>query len=395
MRRFQTRTTRPFLLVCLLAFLTIGGTNNDIISERCFAQAAPVASPQSKPTPAQEEPIKVYTEEVLLPVFATDSYGRVDPTLELDDLLVLEDGVPQVVRSVRRIPANILLLLDTAGAENPAMRTNATRNFAIRLVSQLRSSDSFAAIQFGGRVELIQGWTTEREALVQSLKEKIFSGSRARLTGALAAAVAELKSAPVGNRHVVLFSDGADSTTDDSIRTEMVEKLLATQATVHVISYTVLGRKKITDLHPKYVFKITREKRKSAVDTANELTKPLTDPETLESKLYRKIELTMEGDWRMWARSRKYAGTLKMNEQWLTWLAEQSGGSIMLPQSTQQLPQLMDDLAREIDSQYVVTYKPKLGITLSAEQMRKVEVISRRVGLHVHSRRSYIITASQ
>ncbi|MCA1612805.1 MAG: hypothetical protein LC800_01375 [Acidobacteria bacterium] len=39
-----------------------------------------------------------------IPVFARDDYGRFDPSLETDDVLVLEDGVPQQVRSIRRVP---------------------------------------------------------------------------------------------------------------------------------------------------------------------------------------------------------------------------------------------------------------------------------------------------
>jgi hypothetical protein len=84
---------------------------------------------------------------------------------------------------------------------------------------------------------------------------------------------------------------------------------------------------------------------------------------------------------------------LKRNEQWLAWLAEQSGGGMMLPNSAEDLPQLTDGLAREIDSQYVVTYRPKSGVELkSAEQIRRTEVISRRAGLYLRSRRSYIVT---
>src|SRR6185436_15472608 len=148
MSNFLIRTGHHLVILFLLVFLALGVQTYTI--GKCFAQTTPVAAPQSPPKTPQEDPIKVYTEEVLLPVFATDSYGHVDPAVELDDLLVLEDGVAQIVKSVRRIPASILLLLDTAGAENPAMRTSATRELAIRLVSQLRNTDQFAAIQFGG-----------------------------------------------------------------------------------------------------------------------------------------------------------------------------------------------------------------------------------------------------
>src|SRR5258705_12714385 len=96
---------------------------------------APKASPT--PTPRISEPqdtIRVSTEEVRIPIFAYDEYGHFDPTLELNDILVLEDGVAQELKSLERVPGNILLLLCTSGDANPAMRTNMTRDIALNLI---------------------------------------------------------------------------------------------------------------------------------------------------------------------------------------------------------------------------------------------------------------------
>ena len=77
----------------------------------------------------------------------------------------------------------------------------------------------------------------------------------------------------------------------------------------------------------------------------------------------------------------------------LGWVAEETGADIILPASEDELSKRADDLAREIDSQYVVTYRPKSGAALKSDaDIRRVEVVSRRVGLHVHSRRSYVVT---
>jgi VWFA-related protein len=362
-------------------------------SQSCQAQtAAPIATPQPTP-PAPQEPIKIYTEEVLLPVVATDSNGRFDPTLEAVDLLILEDGEPQTIRSVRRIPASVLLLLDTGGFRNPAMKTNTTRDLAVRLVSQLRSGDRVAALQFGGKVELIQNWTEEPQVAIHSLETKLSSGRFGRLKDALAAASAQLKNAPPGNRHIVLVTDGGESLRDQAELAAAMEQLFTAQATVHVISYTVLGRQLIKEQHPKIPLTLTTVKPKSANDTANDLMHPL-DRETIAAKLQGKIYLIFDTDFPMWRYNRDYAGYLKENEQWLAWLAEQSGGDVMLPGAAEELPQLADDLAREIDSQYVVTYRPKSGVALkSSGEIRRIEVVSRRVGLHVRSRRSHIVTA--
>src|SRR5215208_6245070 len=113
----------------------------------CFAQEPPARE--------EQEPVKVYTEEVRLPVVAYDERERFDPTLAADDVLVLEDGVPQRVRSVRRVPANLLLVFDLGGQVSATRAVNATREAALRLASGLREGDSVAVIQNGGRVELL------------------------------------------------------------------------------------------------------------------------------------------------------------------------------------------------------------------------------------------------
>src|SRR5919206_4800990 len=74
-------------------------------------RTAPTPTPTPEPSQDQE-PVRVFTEEVRLPVVAFDDYGHFDPTLEMNDILVLEDGVQQQIRSIRHIPASILIVLD-------------------------------------------------------------------------------------------------------------------------------------------------------------------------------------------------------------------------------------------------------------------------------------------
>jgi hypothetical protein len=101
-------------------------------------------------------------------------------------------------------------------------------------------------------------------------------------------------------------------------------------------------------------------------------------------------------DYPVWRHSRDQLKTLKQNELWLAWLVEESGGDIILPASSEELPKLTDDLARVIDAQYMITYRPRIGAALkSTEEIRHIEVVSRRVGLRVYSRRSYLVQASQ
>ena len=401
----RPRITVTCLLACLLAFLNMRGAPGNIAAQASFSQTAtPVASPQKTPPAQQPESIKIYTEEVLLPLIATDSNGRFDPTLEAEDLLILEDGKPQTIRSVRRTPASVLLLLDTGGFRNPAMKTNATRELAVSLVSQLRSGDQVAVLQFGGKVELIQSWIEDQEVTIHSLKSKLSSGRNGRLKDALAAASAQLKIAPPGNRHIVLVTDGGEFPVEEAELAQAMGQLYATQATVHIVSYTLLGRKAVDGQHPKIPVLPTGIKRNSGQTTYGPI-RP-NAPETLQAELNRKSRLhviltksypmVVDLDYPMWRHSRGQLKTLKENQLALGWLAEESGGSMLLPNSTEDFPKLGAELAREIDAQYLVTYRPKLGMApKSTEEIRHIEVVSRRVGLRVYSRRSYLVRAAQ
>src|SRR5690349_25134973 len=102
---FRLRRTTGLLVIAAFVAVAAAQTSQQ--------PAKPPASPASSPSPTPEESVKVFTEEVRLPVVAFDSYGHYDPTLELDDVLVLEDGVAQHIRSVRHVHANVLFVLGT------------------------------------------------------------------------------------------------------------------------------------------------------------------------------------------------------------------------------------------------------------------------------------------
>src|SRR5438045_9291153 len=148
-------------------------------------------SPSPSPTPRPDESPdkgKVFTEEVVIPVSAYDDSGHLSVALEPQAIMVFEDDVRQTVRSIRRVPANVLLLLDTGGALNPAMSVSTTKEIATRLISTLRAVDQVAAVQFGNHLESISDWTTERDQLIRAINTKLISGDRPQLVKALFAA---------------------------------------------------------------------------------------------------------------------------------------------------------------------------------------------------------------
>lgn len=346
----------------------------------------PAPSPQSTPPAGSQEKIKVFTEEVVIPVTAYDDSGHLSAALETHDILVFEDDVRQEVRSIRRVPANVLLLLDTGGDLNPAMSVATTKEVATQLLSRLRTNDRVAVLQFGSQLELISDWTTDREFAIRAIRTKLISGKRAQLTKALFAAAQRLKQVPAGTRHIVLITDGVDSSDDSVALNEAIRQLLNANVTVHVIGYGALGRKALNKQNP--LVEITDKKRKSAKDIADELLYP---NQQQEYKKRNKLYVIIDTDFSMRRKRDAYQEATRQGEVWLRSLAEETGGLVFIPRAVAEMTPQAEEIAREIDSQYVVSYRPKRSLAeATEEEYRRIKVAPGIIGLHVRARRGYV-----
>jgi VWFA-related protein len=352
--------------------------------------AKPKPSPQPSPTPEETE--KIFTEEVRLPVTAFDAYGHYDPTLELDDVLVLEDGVAQQIRSVRHIPANVLFVLDTGGDGTGlgglSKKTSLTRDVASQLVRKLEDGDSLAVMQSGNSAEMLQPWTTDKSIVLKTLKNKLISTKRSRISEAIATASVQLKDRPEGSRHVVLITDGVDSPGGKVDRSEAIKDLIAARATVHVISYTEFVRQKDSDKSRK----VSTGQRPPSLDPIT-ATDPTLPPGATRSPSY---GIGIRFDPAMKRVRKAYEAEVKKSQQALQNVADETGGKMMLPLNAQEMLAQANEVARAIGAEYVVTYRPKRPLAEAKPgEYRRIEVASRRVGLSLQSRRGYVVPQNQ
>jgi VWFA-related protein len=360
------------------------------VAAQAAAKPSPSPTPTASPTPIETDPdsVRVFTEEVRLPVTAVDAYGHYDPTLVADDVLIIEDGVIQEVRSVRHIPANVLFILDTGGEGvglgGISKSTSLTRDVALDLIKKLPAGSWFEIMQSGNSAEIIQPWTRDKTGIQKLLNFKLYATKRSRIADTIVAATQQLKDRPEGSRHVVMITDGVDSPGSRTSRAEAIQKLIAARATVHIISYTDYVRQK----PPK---PSASSQVKQVPPSRDPIT--ATDP-TLPPGMTRQpaFGIGIRFDPAMKKQRKAYEAEIKRSQQALTNIANETGGKLILPKTREEMLEQSNDVVRAIGAEYVVTYRPKRPLAEARQgEYRKVEVQSRRVGITLHARRGYVV----
>lgn len=322
------------------------------------AACASASAQTAAPTPAaDQESVRVTVEEVRIHVSATDEAGRFDPTLAPSDLLVREDGAAQQVRGVYRLPADVLLLVDTGVGANPAKDFRLTREAAVALVSALRADDRVAVVQAGARAEVVRGWTSERGEVVAALRTRLLPGRRSALTAGVATSRALLRETPSRNRHLVLITDGLDASDSVERLSAALKELEGMEGSVHVISHTSMGR----GGGPRRP--ATRPREGSALPHEGVVSLPKTRRPGDGAPDLRNINESKGGV--TLDLERLFRGGPKLNAEELARrecefaeLTAETGGGLWLPLGAAEVLGHAAEVAREIDSQYVVTYRP-------------------------------------
>ncbi|HEY9285560.1 MAG TPA: hypothetical protein VIP46_19065, partial [Pyrinomonadaceae bacterium] len=88
---------------------------------------------------------------------------------------------------------------------------------------------------------------------------------------------------------------------------------------------------------------------------------------------------------------KRYESAQKRGEQQMKTLTAETGGRILLPVSDEELVAQGEEVAREIGTQYVVTYTPKRALAdAPPTEYRRLTVTPRRNGLELRARRGYV-----
>lgn len=361
------RTSRLFFFAIILLLLPTA----------VFSQSRRVVPTPTPTPPSDDDPVRIDTEEIKLNVLAFDENGRFVGDVRADDVVITENNVLHQATSMRRIPANVLIVMDTGGEMRQVKSLDQTRRTAKALVDALRPGDSIALLQYGDTAEIAAEWTTDKAEINRAIGRTKF-GRRSVFVDALQLAKDFLIKNPADNRHLVLITDGTDSTAGRAEKAEAFRELLTTDISVHVISYTSLES---ADIEPRTsMISNTPPPPAMPPEVAAGLPNGVRDVATapkaktinLDRTLLRKLK------------ARK--ADLESSEQQLVQLAENSNGTAIIPFTFDEMVEKTATVARMIDSSYVLTYTPKQPVNESTGE-RNIEVTSKREGLIVQARR--------
>ena len=309
---------------------------------------------QATPSPTPDDTLRVHTEEIKLNVLAFDEKGQFFNDVTASDLVITENNILHPPESVRRLPANVLIVMDTGGEMRAMKNIERTRSVAEGLVDALRAGDSVAILQYSDKPEIVGEWTSDKAQAWAAIKKTTF-GRKSLFVDALKFATDFITRSGLENKHIVLITDGTDSLGRSSARFDAMQRLRATDASVHVISYTSI---ELIDLEPR-TKTVTDLPPRTAVP--EEVARQMPQGDINATRV--KIGPTINLDRKMLRSVRQRKTELEVAQQLLEKLAEDTNGEFILPDTPEEMVDKTALVARMIDATYVVTYTPKIPVT--------------------------------
>jgi Ca-activated chloride channel family protein len=176
---------------------------------------------------------------VSLNVTVADAQQHYITDLEQGDFTVFEDGVKQELLyfSKSNIPIALSLLIDTSASMEE--RLLVAQNAAVGFARRIREQDLAQVVDFDSRVEIVQGFTSDKAALESAIRGTASGGSTS-LYNAIYIALKELKKVKartqddVRREAIVLLSDGEDTTSLVSFE-EVMELAKRSETSIYTI----------------------------------------------------------------------------------------------------------------------------------------------------------------
>ena len=313
-----------------------------------FFTAAPALA-QGKEEAGKKEEMKPAAQSapqsiVRLNVLVTDSTNRAVTDLRQEDFRVTEDGKPQTISSfsLEELPISYGIVVDASGSMRELIAHMIETGKSI--VSRNQPEDEAFVMRFvdNDSIQVEEGFTSNKEALSEALDGIFVEGGQTAVMDAINRAVEYHKKSRRGGgggggggdgdaprRHaIVLITDGEDTGSQSRNLDSILPRLREDNIQFFVIGLTNLS-----------AFKGPREKAVA----------------------------------------------------FLTRLAELSGGRAFFPKSPAEMPNIAEEITRDLHTQYLIGYNPTNGARNGSSRKVQVSVIDtqNRKKLNVITRPGY------
>ncbi len=310
------------LSVRLATAILLGAALSFYIVHRTSAQDPP-QPPKPKPTPTPKDQkdrkgaqrqgaqadqqsldpegtIRVDTEEVVLDVSVIDQSNTPVYDLKQEDFTVFEDKVKQEIASVRReeVPVSFGMVIDTSGSMRAKLQQ--VIDSGNQLVKQMRENDEAFVASFKTEPELIQEFTHDRRDLEDALNELYSSGGTSLLDAIVATSDYAQQKAKQRRKALIIISDGLEKNSGVKEK-EVIEAVKENEVQLYLVGFI--------------------------------------DEDAEGGGLFRKSDS-------------------KKAKELLVKLAEDSGGRVFFPKEVSEMPAIADQIAKDLRTQYIVSYVP-------------------------------------
>jgi Ca-activated chloride channel homolog len=272
----------------------------------------PKLKPKPTPTPPEEfgegERIVVNTELVTLNVRVIDRNNRPIGDLKETDLHIFEDGVEQPVASFTReeVPVSYGLAIDNSGSLRSQLQSVIDAGKTI--INSNKPGDETFLVRFisSDKIETLQDFTGSMDLLLDALDNMYIEGGQTAVIDAVflsAERIAEYKKGDDNDRRrraLIVVTDGEDRVSFYK-QEQLFARLREADVQIYVIGF-------VNELEKDGGF-IRKSSRDKAVNLLNKL-------------------------------------------------ASETGGRAFFPQSVSELPQIANEIVRDLRTQYVVSYNP-------------------------------------
>ena len=278
----------------------------------------------------KDETIKIDTDLVQLDVLVVDPTSAPVTDLTKDNFTIFEDKIKQEIESVDRteVPLSFGLVIDTSGSMRSKLQT--VTDAGLSLIRSMHKDDEGFVAQFKAEPELVQDFTQDKRELEDAMGELFTSSGTALLDAIIATADYAQEKAKHKRRAIVVITDGVEKNSVVKEK-EVLEAIKEDEVQIYLVGFI--------------------------------------DEDESAAGLFGK-------------------NGSKRAKELLIRIAEDSGGRHFFPKDISEMADIAKQIAKDLRTQYIVSYQPtnpnkdgtfrKVRVEVNSKDNRKLSARTRQ-----------------